>query len=487
MPIILENPEIPFSLLEKNRTIFSFYRECIKTKYKLHIALLAGLNFMFICASRDMAPIFFNLHIYFQTKKEFNVLTQIYCIANFFFPLFFGYITDYIGYKIGLMALHLPIILGSLFFLMATVDHPFNLECVIVGRLLFSIGGESLQIILLTVVVGYFKRSNQISYGLNVCLSMNYLGYALIKLCLVFEILAITNKDLILLFRPSLYGLFFGILSFLCSGLILFLEKFWNNQIRNKIRLYEKEELINLEEKDQTSLFILEKIIYPYSFWQAFKKVLSFRLILVSLINGLMIGSFYCIITYNRYFFDVKLSNLLQFQINQEVFSLLLYALISFTIMVLVGGYIDKTKQRNFLMMLGGILCCFSCILFSNTYENLKDELNIAIMSFCIFLASLSFGLGMGFSLGALYASIPCLVKEENLTMGFGVFYSIGNAVKFLLIFLNPSIANSECFFGKNPFWFLTGLTVLLAIILEFYERRELKNQNFNMLTKINK
>ena len=444
-----------------------------KSKYKFHIAIIAGINIMLIVTSRDLAPIFFNLHMFLNEKIENKELNQVYCITNFFFPLFFGYITDYIGYHMGLLALHFPIILGNLFMVMSTnpaieptIKHSFNMECALVGRILFSVGGESLQIILLTVVVNYFRRSKNLAQGIILCGAISEIGSAFVKLGIIFEIINIKGEQDIQLFKPSLFCLILSIASLCLSSLIIIFENYWKKLIKD-------EEGQNEAIIDDDS-FLNESVIYPYSFWQAFKRILNVKVILVSTMNGMMWGSFFCMINYNKYFFVVNVKNLLEFQLTQEVFCLCLHAFMSFTALLIVGRYINNTKQRNFLMMFGCLLNSFAYILFSNAYENYTTNVNNNLLVFFYMLGTVSLGMGMGFFSSAIWLAVPFLVKEKNLTIGYGILLSITNIILFFLICMTPEIATHNNFlYGKNPFWLLSCISICLAIVLEFCERNE--------------
>ena len=451
------------------------FKEKFKAKYRYYIAILCGINMMLIFASRDYAPVFFNLKIFLDEGENNKVLSKIYCISNFFFPIFFGYVTDYIGYHMGLIALHFPLLIGNLFIMMSSLMDPFSMECAMVGRFLFSVGGDALQIILITVVVNYFKRSNQVSFGIGILMSIANLGYSLIKLTQVFEILDIqNNNNKINLFKPSLLGLIFSVFSLILSTFIIIFENYWVNLIKNaqndinKVNIRE----INVFERS----FLNEREMYPYSFWQSFKKMLTLRVLMVSMMNGMMWGSYYCMVNYNKYFFGVNSQNVLNMQFNQEVLAILLHGTIAFTTIVIVGRYIDRYKQRNFLMMLGCLLNSFSFILFSTAYDNINiniSNVNTTLLAFFLTMATGSLGLGMGFFSAAVNSSIPFIVKEKNLTIGYGMIFSITNFIQFLLISITPTIAQDQSFsYARNPFWILSCLSLVMAIILEFIERK---------------
>ena len=449
------------------------FKDKFKFQYRFHISIIAGINIMFITASRDYAPFFFNIHMFINEKAENKTLNQVYCITNFFFPLFFGYITDYVGYHMGLIALHFPIIFGSFFMLMSTypaiestIIHSFNFECAIVGRILFSVGGESLQIILMTVVMNYFRKSKKFVHGIIICTAISEFGSALVKLGLTLQILQIQKEEDIKLFEPSMYSLIFSLMSLVCSGLIIIFENYWKKLIKQAEGLHD---VI----KDDNS-FLNERGIYPYSFWQAFKKILNLKVLLVALMNGMMWGSFFCMLNYNKRFFDINFKNILQFQLIQEVFTMCSHAVMCFTILILVARYINNGKQRNFLMMFGCLLNSFAYILYSNAYENINTNVNSTLLWFFLILGTISLGMGMGFFSSALLCSVPFLVKEKNLTIGYGIVLSVTNFFKFLLISLTPSMTTHDNFlYGKNPFWLLSCLSILLAIVLEFCERKE--------------
>ena len=445
-----------------------------KAKYKYHIAILAGLNILFVMASRDCAISFFHTQRYLK-GQHLHILDQLYYITNFFIPLFVGYITDYIGYHLGLIALHFPTIIGSLFIMISTFhDEDFNLETAMVGRLLFSFGGESLQIILYTVVVNYFRQSTFISYGLIITLSVVFLGYAVFKMFLMIEINRFKDELVIPLWEPALYSLIFICISLVLSSIIIIFEKYWKKFVKNS-------NLLEIEEISDKN-FLNEQEIYPYSFWQAFQNILNVPIFLMALMNGMVWGSIFSMTNYNTVFFLINhsgsLNEIYNYQMATEFFSLVLYFFMFLTALFLIRRQFDHTKNKNFIIMLGCLLNIFSYTVFSVFYQN--DQGNIALLYWFYFLGLINLGVGMGFFTSAVYASLPHFTSDKNLTICFGFVFSITNIILFGLLFCLPSVVSHHlAFYGSNPFWVLCCFSFILALIMEGYERYDKNKEEF--------
>lgn len=463
--------------LKDSLEYYNKLKENFKMRFKYHIAIYLGFNIMMVYVSRDLPETFFNISLFLKNSQDDKTLSLVYLFPNFIFPLFFGYITDYIGYHFGLIALHIPLILGTLFAMMSTFvnqEESFSLETAIVGRLLFSFGGESLHITFLSIIVSYFKKSMLVSFGLIICLSIGYIGFAVPRIISIIQLTQIVSSEPneIPLFKVSLIGLIFTIISLIWAGSLIFFENYWK-----KIMRKESNQLYSEEELRENISFLNDKEIYPYSFWQSFQNMLNVKMILVSLMHAMMWGSFSCMMIYTKYFFEVSNINIIELQQNTELSKAITSVHISLTMLLLVRNNIDKFKQKNFYMVLGCLLNSFAYIVFSNVYSSYTDETSISLLYFLTVLASLALGFGMGFFTAGVYSSIPMCVNEKNTTIGFGFVYSLTNVFKFFLLDITPSFAQSNhfqsFFLGKNPYWMFSSICIIMTVVLEIIEKKE--------------
>lgn len=469
--------EVKSFKLKDSLEYYNKLKENFKIKFKYHIAIYLGVNIMLVYISRDLPETFFNLSVFLKEHYDDKTLSLVYLFPNFVFPLFFGYITDYIGYHFGLIALHIPLILGNLFTMMSTFvnpEQPFSMETAIVGRLLFSFGGESLHIIFLSIIVSYFRKSMLVSFGLIICLSVGYVGFAISRMINIIEITQIPGSQLdeIPLFKISLIAFIFTIISLLWAGSLILFENYWK-----KIMRKESNQLYSEEELRENVSFLNDKEIYPYSFWQSFQNMLNIKMILIALMHAMIWGSFSCMMNYTKYFFETSNINIIELQKSIEISKVINSTHIGLTMLLLVRNHIDKFKQKNFYMVLGCLLNSFAYIVFSNVYSSYLKQTSITLLNFLTVIASIALGFGMGFFTAGVYSSIPMCVNEKNTTIGFGFVYSLTNVFKFFLLDITPSFAQGNhlqsFLLGKNPFWLLSCICIIMAVVLEIIEKKE--------------
>jgi len=356
--------------------------------------------------------------------------------------------------------------------LASVMGDKFSVETAVVGRILFAVGGESLQVILLTVVINYFRKSKVMCHGIITTISVVYLGYAVFKLLLFSQIFKIDNvspSNETPMVGPAVFGLIFNGVSFLFSILLVIFENSWQKMIKMESSL--------LDFPSRNDSFLNERQIYPFSFWQSLKNVLTFPILITSFMQAIIAGSFYSIVSYNRYFFqlDPEISEINM--IGQSCFSSVIYFFMAMTGFFMVGKYLDKNNQKNFLMILGCLLNSFSYLLFTNFYLNFQAQMNLLFTIY--YLGTISLGVGMGLFSSAIYASIPMLINSKNITICLGLLFSITNMVLLCFVCLAPTMTTRESFFmGKNPFWMFCLFGILLAVALELYERRNKKKSD---------
>ena len=134
---------------------------------------------------------------------------------------------------------------------MASLESPFNLEEAVVGRMLFSVAGESLKMIFLAIVVSYFRRSKRISYGIVLCISASYLSYILFEILLIFQINDIKNDQDIKVRKPAIFSLILIILSYFLSISLVFFEKRWIKYVKSSdFQDFPDKSFLNERERD---------------------------------------------------------------------------------------------------------------------------------------------------------------------------------------------------------------------------------------------
>ena len=439
-----------------------------KDKYKYLVSFLGGINILLIMMSRDCALMFFQLEMYLQNEKNSQILSQVYCICNCFFPILVGYITDYIGYHMGVIALYIPMLLGSLITLFSVMWHQFSLEAAVVGRILFAVGGESVQVIIFTIVVNYFRKSKAMGHGIIVTLSTIYLGYGIFKavlFTLMFKIPQPGEGVSTPMVGPAILSLVLNVISFLLVTLFVIFENYWTKFIKKEKPL----------ETFKQKSFINQRKLYPFSFWQSLKIVLTFPILNTCVINAFIGGSFSAIVSYNRYFFQLNMEASGFNFIGQNFFSSVIYLIMSFTCFFCIGKFLDKHKNYiNFMLMMGSLLSTLSYMLFANFYVNFLGSSTVVF--FVYYLASTILGVALAIFTAAIFTSIPSLVHKQNITICLGLLFSSVNFTLLGLVSLAPNSAAAQTFLtGRTPFWIFCCVSLILCVMLEFHERKNKK------------
>ncbi|OQS05172.1 Major Facilitator Superfamily (MFS) [Thraustotheca clavata] len=103
----------------------------------------------------------------------FNMLYTLYSIPNIVLPFFGGFLVDRLGARLCLMIFALAITLGQIVFAFGCSVSQFNV--MLLGRVLFGLGGESLGVAQSTLVASWFKNK-ELALALGINLSIARLG-----------------------------------------------------------------------------------------------------------------------------------------------------------------------------------------------------------------------------------------------------------------------------------------------------------------------
>ncbi|KAJ0411052.1 hypothetical protein ATCC90586_003654 [Pythium insidiosum] len=110
-----------------------------------------------------------------KTRFEFlfNMLYTVYSVPNILLPFFGGVLVDRYGARVMLVVFSVAILVGQVVFASGCSLASFNL--MLVGRVLFGFGGESLGVAQGTLVASWFKNS-ELALALGINLSVARLG-----------------------------------------------------------------------------------------------------------------------------------------------------------------------------------------------------------------------------------------------------------------------------------------------------------------------
>lgn len=169
------------------------------------------------------------------SEVQYNLLYSVYSMPNIILPFFGGYILDYFGVKVGVLLFNLLIIAGQGLFTIGCYGE--NYTWLIVGRSVFGIGAECLNVAQSTIVTMWFK-GKELSTALGISLCICRLGSSLNSY--LSPLLYDSTKSL---GSVSLFGLAFLAISLICGfGLIKMDEKYLKDE------KYENNEKISIRD-----------------------------------------------------------------------------------------------------------------------------------------------------------------------------------------------------------------------------------------------
>ena len=104
------------------------------------------------------------------SNVNYNLLYSVYSFPNIVLPLFGGLLIDRMGIRIGVVLFSFLLIVGQFLVMMGGVTQNFSL--MIVGRVVFGLGGESLGVTQSTLVAKWFgDKELAFALGLNIAIS----------------------------------------------------------------------------------------------------------------------------------------------------------------------------------------------------------------------------------------------------------------------------------------------------------------------------
>lgn len=104
------------------------------------------------------------------TNVNYNLLYSVYSFPNIVLPLFGGLLIDRLGIRVGVVIFSFLLIIGQFFVMLGGIMTKYWL--LILGRVIFGLGGESLSVTQSTLVAKWFAdRDLAFALGLNIAIS----------------------------------------------------------------------------------------------------------------------------------------------------------------------------------------------------------------------------------------------------------------------------------------------------------------------------
>ena len=106
----------------------------------------------------------------------FNLMYSVYSLPNVILPLIGGVMIFKYGYRIMFLVFGGCVLIGQLVFAMGCSIN--SVPLMLVGRVIFGLGGESLNTTQFAVIVQWFAV-NELGFAMGLCLSMARIGNVL--------------------------------------------------------------------------------------------------------------------------------------------------------------------------------------------------------------------------------------------------------------------------------------------------------------------
>ena len=327
---------------------------------------------------------------------QYGLLYSVYSYPNMVLPIFGGILLDMIGLRFGIMLFSLILTLGQAIFTMGGYYRSYPL--MLVGRVVFGLGGESLSVSQSAIVSKWFK-GKELAMALGFNLSISRLGSTVNGIVLP----EIYNKEHTnMLGFALLVGFFVCVFSLICAVCLSILDKKADDSEKNATGNTVNNKIMTEEDK------------FRWSDIRTFN--LSFWIICMS-----------CVLTYTAIFPFIQVaSKMLQERfgfsdIDAGALFTLPYTISAFTSPFL-GILIDKIGRRGLLIIMSAI------ILFAAHVTNMFLP-NCSAGEDCYSELGPLILIGIGYSIyaAALWGSIPYVVEARTVGTAFGFCTAIQN------------------------------------------------------------
>lgn len=511
-----------------------------KEASKKMIFLFCINSFIFICA-RDLPTSF---HQIARIKKEDSDLSYlesveyslIYWIPNMFLPLILGFISDYaanIGsVKILLITMQIPLLLSQLLILPRDDSQGEGFyEIRLTSRFLFSFSGETLFIMLLSLLTAWFKfdDTKESSKSLNekeqidyICLfifwgfiASAFVNMIVVLFCYYYEYQEIKRYNYDFIFFRDI-----NIVLGVCVLISIILNfRFFQTFSQSEKELYEKleDEEKNYKKNSDKSVLrsrtnssaqkekIYNKQKFPTSFCDALtSKILTFQFLMIGVINAILYG---CMVLFQDIiihflFYDFEDISQLNFSKNSYMkkqdnamlyldyyrnsnFLLIYINLLKSLITILfIPNFLKRTGNRNFLMTLAIILYLFAFSVISyylHAIQNQNDEIFYFLKYFIIFMASSAICIASALQMNSFVSYIPTLIDENLYVTAYGFFACVQSIFIVFLHLITNIMKDMKENLNLSHIVNLIGvilifliLSFIIIIILEYKYYKEL-------------
>ncbi|OMJ89248.1 hypothetical protein SteCoe_8636 [Stentor coeruleus] len=351
---------------------------------------------------------------------RFNMLFSAFSFPNIFMTLISGYLVDKFGVrKIAYIAAGLSLIGQAIFALSINLK---SYPAAVVGRALFGIGGESLELAQSIIIINWFTgRELSMSIGLNN--SICFLG-----------ITSNQNLEPIIAEKTSVaFTIWVGFLLcivFFCSSILV-------------VRIDKKKDHL-LKDSEKNEAVESEK----FKFRDIKKLTINYWLVIINYLATASVV--YCFSNITSGYFQIRFGydEVHAGNIMSAVFGVC--ALLS----PIIGYIVDKIGKRLIMIVVADFFIMSAHILFILTPDGSEP---IHPIFYLIFI-----GLAYSVHSTALWSALPFTVEEKILGTAYGGSYSLANIGFFIVPLIVGSLQETKTMHG----YFWVGIFfIILAFI----------------------
>jgi MFS family permease len=370
------------------------------------------------------------------SSVQYNLLYSVYSMPNMILPLMGGLLMDKIGYRKVFFAASAVLTVGQGFFAFGVTLRSFNIA--LLGRILFGIGGEILDLAALIIVVKWF-RYYKLPVAVAIKGSLSFLG-SLLNDNLEPSIVEGTSLD---------FGLWFGFLlcfiSFVCTILSIILDirrdKILGIKINKDLIEAEKFKIKDLKE-------------FGIIFWTFLFVVFSSE------------ASFYCFMNIASGFYVDR------FEYTETEASSIMSIVYGISVIFypIIAHIVDKVGKRISFIILSGFLLVifhFACILTPSSHQPIYPIFYLILLGFgyCIFNS-------------VYFSTIPYIIESKVSGSAYGMNYSILNTalviVPVLIGYFQDNFDKQLGYFWPNVLLMGLGwIAIIASLVVYFLDRKK--------------
>ena len=331
----------------------------------------------------------------------YNLLYSLYSLVNIIIPFIGGTLIKIYGNSTMFIIFGIFIILGQLIVYIGCKN--LSILTMIIGRIIFGLGGESLNITQMAVVVDWFYKS-ETALPMGFTLTLSRCGSFLNDLLSPIFAGEMTKNGKLEATNAFYWGLIFSICSFIFI-LILVWVIYQKEKACNLIQKYNDDNIMNNQNSNNNIFHLLKNL--NLLFW---------------LISIIILTSYGSLMPFN--YLSVGFFAQSPYNISKKEAGILMGVpfLMAAIFVPLLGIIIDKYGYRCFLTIISGVFCFISFILFNF----IKPYIPL------IFL-------GFGYSIFAsvLWPAVPIVLNNKEIS---GFAYGISTSLQNISMSINPMI-----------------------------------------------